>query len=173
MKAFRKFGTTNTNDIDIDVAVETTSETTTKNSIKDFIFSIYDVKTLKFVFEFLVVALLAVLAIFSAYSLMRQSGEMTVISRLTNDEGEFSFKGWEMTPDLEAAIEAGNISLKNITVIEKGGDVKFEGGDSDKITIIRYETIIEQNDNPKLYSDEYWEKLCREGKILMCSGQLD
>ncbi len=151
-------------DVNIDVTVEETASNTKNNSVKDFILNIYDADILRFVLWFMVVALLAILVIFSAYSLQSKSGETTVVSRLTNDEGEFSFKGWDMTPDLEAAVEAGDISLKGITVIEKGGEIEFNGDDSDKITIIGYETVIEQNVSPKLYSDEYWEKLCREGK---------
>jgi hypothetical protein len=107
-------------------------------------------------------ALLAALAIFSAYGLRSRSGEEVIISQLY-DNNDIS-KGWKMTSDLEAAVEAGDISLKNITVIEKDGEIEFDGGDSNKIAVVNYETVIEQNEYPKLYSDEYWEKLCREGK---------
>jgi hypothetical protein len=69
-----------------------------------------------------------------------------------------------MTPALEKAVEAGDISLKDIVVVEKGGEVEFNGGDSNKIAIVNYETMIEQNVSPKLYSDEYWEELCKQGK---------
>ena len=164
-KKNKKFTAINPKDINIDISV-TTAETTTKNnSIKDFIFGIYDAEILKFVFGFLMVALLVVLAIFSAYGLLRpRSEEVTITSQLTNDKGEFSFKSWKMTSDLEAAVDAGDISLKNITVIEKDGEIEFDGGDSNKIAVVNYETVIEKNEYPKLYSDEYWEKLCREGK---------
>ena len=142
---------------DIDVAVETTAQTAPKNRISTEI--------LKFVIIFISIALLVTLTIFSASALLRSNrGEMVVTSRLTNDEGDFAFKGWEMTPALEAAIEAGDVSLKNIIVIEKDGEIQFEGGDSNKITVVNYETVIEKNEYPKLYSDEYYQKLCREGK---------
>lgn len=165
VKRNKKFTATDIKDINIDIAVETTTaETIKNNSVRDFILSIYDSEILKLLFGFLMVALLSVLAIFSAYGLQPKSGELTIISQLTNDDGNFSFKGWEMTQDLKDAVEAGDISLKNITVIEKGSEVKFDGGDSDKITIVSYKTVIEQNDNPKLYSDEYWNELCKQGK---------
>lgn len=113
------------------------------------------------VIEIIVITvLLAALAIFSAYGLRSRSGEEIIVSQLY-DNG--ISKGWELSPDLEAAIKSGDVSLEGITVIKKGGDVKFEGGDSDKISIIGYETIIEKNE-PKLYSDEYWNKICREGE---------
>lgn len=140
---------------DIDVAVETTQTTAQTTSPKILIV----------LGGLVMVALLAVLTIFSTSALMRQkSGEMFVTSRLTNDEGDFAFKGWEMTPALEAAVEAGNISLKEIAVIEKGGEISFKGGDADKIAVINYETVIEKNVSPKLYSDEYWEELCKKGE---------
>jgi hypothetical protein len=89
---------------------------------------------------------------------------MVVTSRLTNDEGDFAFKGWEMTPALEAAVEAGNISLKGINVIEKGGDISFTGVDAEKITVLDYRTEIEDNVNPQIYSDEYFEELQKKGQ---------
>lgn len=143
------------NNDNIDVAVE---ESTTQTTPKDRFG-----KTLAIIFG-VMVALLVVFAILSASALLRQNGETTVVSQLVNEDGEFQFKGWEMTPDLEAAIENGDVSLKGINVIEKGGDITFEGGDFNKITVVNYETVIEQNTSPKLYSDEYWAKLCREGK---------
>ena len=144
----------NKKDSDIDVAVDVAQDNRRIGT-----------EILKFVLVFLTVALLAVLTVFSISSFLRQkNGEMVVTSRLTNDEGEFAFKGWEMTPALKAAVEAGDVSLKGITVIEKGGEISFNGSDSDKITVISYETVIEKNVSPKLYSDEYWEELCKQGK---------
>ena len=146
-------------DIDIDVAVE---ESTTQIASKDS--RIYSTEILKFVISFLVVAILIVLTIFSASALRSRSGETMVVSQLTNEEGEFQFKGWEMTPALEAAIENGNVSLKDINVIEKGGDITFSGGDAELIDILYYRTEIEDNKDPQIYSNEYFEELRRKGQ---------
>lgn len=136
----------------IDVAVETAS----KNNRAEI---------LKFVLSFLAVALLAVLTVFSVSALLRsKSGETRVVSQLVNDEGNFMFKGWEMTPALEAAIENGDVSLKDITVIEKEGEITFSGSDANKVAILDYRTEIEDNESPQIYSNEYFEELKKAGK---------
>ena len=153
---------TNTDDIDIDITVETAAQT--KNSAVDFVRRIYGSEKIMFLIELMTVALLLVLTVFSASVLLRpKSVETTIVSQLVNENGEFPFRGWELTPSLEAAIEAGNVSLKGIAVIEKGGEISFSGGDSSKITVLEYRTEIEDND-PQIYSSEYFEELRREGK---------
>ena len=150
------------NDIDIDITETETTTTKNRNRVVDFILGIYGAEILKFVFGFLVVALLAVLTIFSASALLQlKSRETTIISQLEN--GINFSKEWELTPALKEAIERGDISLTEITVIEKGGEITFNGSDSDKITILNYRTEIEDND-PQIYSSEYFEELKRQGK---------
>lgn len=152
---------------DIDIAVDTTATTTTvsKNSTADSIRRIYGSEKIMFIIELMTVALLLVLTIFSASVLLRpKSGETTIVSQLVNENGEFPFRGWELTPSLEAAIEAGNVSLKGIAVIEKGGEISFSGGDSAKIAVLEYKTEIEDNVNPQIYSNEYFEELRKTGR---------
>lgn len=141
------------------------NNTKTTSNFKDFIFSIYNVESLKLLLSFTLAAFAAVLVITTLYSVFRQGNnkELITTSTIMTDDGRL-IKGWELTPDLEAAIETGDINLKNITVIEEGGEITFDGGDSDKLVIVNYETLIEDNKNPQIYSDSYYEKLCREGK---------
>jgi len=140
-------------------------KTTTLTNFKDFIFSVYNVETLKMILSFALSAFAAVLIITTLYSVFRQSKDKEIIisTIIMTDDGRLT-KGWEMTPDLENAVATGDISLKGITAVEEGGEITFDGGDSDKITIVNYETVIEDNKNPQIYSDEYFEELKRQGK---------
>ena len=132
-------------------------------TIKNFVFSIYNAESLKLLLSFTLAAFAAVLMITSLYSVFRQRDEEITTSTIITDDNRL-IKGWKMTPDLASAIEAGDISLKGITVVEKGGDIQFNGGDSDKIVIIDYRTEIEDNKAPQIYSDKYFEELKKEGK---------
>lgn len=140
---------------------------TTTGNFKRFILSIYNTETLKMLLSFALSAFAAVLIITTLYSVFKEkqrNNEKEVItSNIMTDEGRL-IKGWEMTPDLESAVEAGAINLKNITAIEKEGDITFDGGDSDKLVVIDYRTEIEDNKNPQIYSDEYFEELKKRGK---------
>ena len=170
MKVFnnKKITAVESKNVDIDVKIienmSIESKPLKKNNIRKFILNIYDAEFVEFLKCSLIIVSILLLIILSVYGFMKQKGELSIISNLVTDDSKFSFKGWELTPALEEAIEVGDISLKDITVIERGGEVEFDGGDSDKITIVRYETIIEQNDSLELYSDEYWKELCKKGK---------
>jgi competence protein ComGC len=145
--------------IDIDI-MESTSK---KNHIVDSIRRIYGSDKIMVLIEFALLFLLVVLTVFSASALLRPKGVTAIVSQLVNENGEFPFRGWELTPSLEAAIEAGNVSLKSINVIEKGGEITFDGGDAKKIAILEYKTEIEDN-IPQIYSAGYFEELKKQGK---------
>ena len=140
---------------------------TTTGNFKRFILSIYNTETLKMLLSFALSAFAAVLIITTLYSVFKEkqrNNEKEVItSNIMTDEGRL-IKGWEMTPDLESAVEAGAINLKNITVIEEEGDITFDGADSNKLVVIDYRTEIEDNKNPQIYSDKYFEELKKKGK---------
>lgn len=92
----------------------------------------------------------------------RKGGELEIITPLYGENG-FCFKGWEMTEALQAEVDAGNLDLTDITVISKGGDIKFKGNNSDRIVIVNFETKIETNEQ-QLYSDNDFKEMVRTGK---------
>jgi hypothetical protein len=112
--------------------------------------------------EFIYIMLAAILIVSMIISFVpRKGGELEIITPLYSENG-FCFKGWEMTEALQAEVDAG-LDLTGITVISKGGDIKFEGNNSDRIVIVAYQTMIETNE-PQIYPDQDFKEMVRAGK---------
>lgn len=119
---------------------------------------IYDKELASLIYILLAAAILIVLMI---VSFVPRGGELEIITPLYGENG-FCFKGWQMTEALQAEVDAG-LDLTDITVINKGGNIKFEGNNSEKIVIVAYETKIETNEE-QLYRDQDFKEMVRAGK---------
>ena len=161
-KKIFNIGGTRKEDINVDVDIYEVTEK--KMTPLGFITSIYDVSIIKILGGFIFSAILLVGLITCAYGLLKPSGDLTITSTLAEDGNILFPKGWELTPALKNAIENGEISLNNITITTCGPEMYLSGGDSDKLAIIDYRTEIEDNEYPQIYSDEYFEKLKKQGR---------
>ena len=159
-KERRNFTETDISKININVAISTDTKTTSSHldKIGGFIVSIFESKILKMVGGFILSAILIIGIIALVYVKPNKSDDLVIISTLAEEDE------WEFTPALKNSIARGEISLTGITVTTRGTETYLTGGDSDKLAILDYHTEIEDNKYPQKYSDEYFEKLCREGK---------
>lgn len=159
-KERRNFTETDIRNINIDVNVSDvdTKKTDKFDKIGAFIVSIHDTKILKILggFIFSIILLIGIIAL--VYVKPNKSDDLVIISTLAEEDE------WEFTPALKNSIARGEISISGITVTTCGTETYLTGGDSDKLVILNYRTEIEDNKYPQKYSDEYFEKLCREGK---------
>ena len=154
------FTETDIRNINIDVAVSADTKTTSTHldKIGGFIVSLFESKILKMVGGFILSAILIIVLIANIYIKPNKSDDLVIISTLAEEDE------WEFTPALKNSIARGEISIYGITVTTRGTETYLTGGDSDKLAILDYRTEIEDNKYPQKYSDEYFEKLCKEGK---------
>lgn len=152
-------GKLNSDEIEIDIPVEDdveTKETTTITQIKDFVLEIWDSKTMNAVKTMLLFYTGIIILFFVLTGIKSMmSRPLTIISDFNP-----SNKEWVISDTLKEAIDNGEINVSDITVTYVDHEVSFSDS---RIIITDYETVIEDN-NPQIYSDEYYQKLVKQGK---------
>ena len=155
-----KLNSDESDEIEIDIPVEDdveTKETTTVTQIKDFVLEIWDSETMNVVKTMLLfcTGIIILFFVLTGIKSMMPKQPLTIISDFNP-----SNKEWVISDTLKEAIDNGEINVSDITVTYVDHEVSFSDS---RIIITDYETVIEDN-NPQIYSDEYYQKLVKQGK---------
>lgn len=153
-------GGTNTKEIDIDINVDTKvdMEPTPLQQIKYFVTDIWDSETIQII-KTMILFVVGIVVLFFALAGIKSTMPKQPLVIISNFNP--SSKEWVVSDSLNSAINNGDIDISKITVTYVNHEVTFS---DNRIIVTNYETVIEKNENPKIYSDEYYNELVKQGK---------
>lgn len=160
-------GKINKEEIKIDIpVVEETETTTTENKstpttihqIKEFISEVWSTETMSVVKTTIIFCISISVFFFTMIGIksMVPKHPLIIISNFNP-----SNKEWVVSDSLQEAIDSGKVDVSDITVTFIDHEVTFSDS---RIIIEKYETVIEDNKNPQIYSNEYFEELVKKGE---------